>query len=166
MALAILGASASVATAVLVASSDVLTHPQLNAGIRSLAITLFVGIGVYTHWRRPDSAAGLLLAGIGAIFSLTTLMALRAPLLFTLGRVALASLIVFTAYAFVCFPSDRLSGSVACVFIRVAALSSAVVWALTLALARQLPTAGPVAQCAVQCPDNALQIANASPRCL
>ena len=45
---------------------------------------------------------------IGVSFSLTTLMALRAPLPFTLGRVALAFLIVFTAYVFVCFPRDRL----------------------------------------------------------
>jgi signal transduction histidine kinase len=162
IALVVAGTVASGATVALVAGSDVLTHPHPNAVVRGMAVALFAWVGAYTWWRRPDSALGLLVAGTGLSFSLTSLMALDESLPFTLGRVALALFIVLTAYVFVCFPRDHLGPGVERGFIRALALSSLVVWAVALPLTDKLPQGGPVAQCSRECPRNALRLVSAS----
>src|SRR5436190_1098987 len=101
------GAVAAAASVTLIAGSDVLSHPHSNAMVRGLAVVLCTAVGAYTWWQRPESKMGLLVAGIGLIFSLTSLMALDGPVPFTLGRVATAGRVLFTAYVYVCFPRDR-----------------------------------------------------------
>jgi signal transduction histidine kinase len=159
--LLVAGVGVAVGTVVVVTGSDVLMHPHFNATVRGLAVVLCVASGAYTRWRRPDSALGLLVAGMGLSFSLTSLMAFRAALPFTLGRLALAVFIVFTAYVFVCFPRDRLGDGFERRLMRAAVLASVVVWTLTVALAQQLPIGGPIAQCVGECPRNALQLVDA-----
>jgi len=162
IAVVLAGAVATVATVVVVAGSDVLSHPHANAFARGLAVALCVAVGAYTWWWRPDSVLGALVAGIGLSFSLTSLMAFRASLPFTMGRVALAIFVLFTVYVFACFPRDRLGSAVERAFVRGLVLSSAVVWLLALAFAKELPVGGPVAQCSGGCPLNALRLVTTS----
>src|SRR4029079_10942155 len=96
IALVVAGAVATAATVVVVAGSDVLSHPHANAAARGLAISLCVGVGAYPWWRRPASVLGALVAGIGLSFALTSPMAFRASLPFTIGRIALAVFVLFT----------------------------------------------------------------------
>ena len=156
------GAVATGATVAVVADSDVLTHARANAAARGLAIAFCFAVGAYTWWRRPESSLGALVAGMGFSFSLTSLMAFPGSVAFTLGRVALAVFVVFTAYVFVCFPRDHLGSDIGGWFIRALALISAVVWALVLALTQDLPVGGPLAQCTGECPPNALQLVDTS----
>jgi signal transduction histidine kinase len=152
------GAVATVVSVTLVAGSDVLTHPHPNAAARGLAVALCTAVGAYTWWQRPGSRLGLLVAGIGLSFSITSLMALAAPVPFTLGRVATAGFVVFTVYVFVCFPRDRLAPGPAAWFVHALVVMTAVLWALALALTAELPVGGPVAQCSGPCPRNAFQL--------
>jgi hypothetical protein len=55
LAMLLAGAVATVASVLLVAGSDVLTHPHSNATARGLAIALCTGVGAYTWWLRPES---------------------------------------------------------------------------------------------------------------
>src|SRR3954447_491289 len=160
--LVVAGVVATGATVGVVATSDVLSHPHANAGARGLAVALCVAVGAYTWWRRPDTALGALVAAIGLGFSLTSLMAFRGSLPFTLGRIALAVFVVFTVYVFVCFPRDRPGSSLERAFVGALVVANAVVWVLALALVRELPVGGPVAQCSGRCPPNALRVIGAS----
>jgi hypothetical protein len=112
------GAVATAATVAVVASSEVLTHPHRNAALRGFAVALFVAVGAYTWWRRRESRLGLLVAGIGLSFSLTSLMAFAGSLPFTLGRVALAVFVVSTVCVFLCFPRDHVDRGIGSWFIR------------------------------------------------
>jgi signal transduction histidine kinase len=155
------GAAATVVSVTLVAGSDVLTHPHPNAVARGLAVALCTAVGAYTWWQRPDSRLGLLVAGIGLSFSLTSLMALAGPVPFTLGRVVLAGFVVLTVYVFLCFPRDRLAPGPAAWFFDALAAITAILWALALALTAELPVGGPVAQCSGSCPPNPFQVVHA-----
>jgi signal transduction histidine kinase len=160
LALCAAGAGASGLTVIAVAASQVLSHPSANAAARGVAVALFVAVGAHTWWRRPDSGLGLLIAGIGLSFALTSLMAFERPLPFALGRVALAGFILFTAYVFACFPRDHLAPGPERRLIRAFALTTVVLWALMLGLGDELPVGGPVARCVGPCPRNALQLAH------
>jgi signal transduction histidine kinase len=161
IAMLVAGAVSTAATVALVAGSEVLTHPHPNAVLRGLAVALCVAVGAYTWWRRPESRLGLLVAGMGLSFSLTSLMAFPASLPFTLGRIALAVFVVFTVYVFACFPRDHLGRDAGSWFIRALAIMNTVLWALALAVTVELPVGGPVAQCADRCPGNALRFVDA-----
>jgi signal transduction histidine kinase len=155
------GAAATAGSVTLVARSEVLTHPHANAVARGLAIALCTAVGAYTWWQRPDSRLGLLVVGIGLSFSLTALMALEAPVPFTLGRVATAGFVLMAVYVFVCFPRDHLAPGPPTWFIRALAVMTTGVWVLALALCEELPVAGPVGQCSGPCPRNAFSLVSA-----
>src|SRR6188472_1088674 len=120
------GVAAGAATAVVVAGSDILVNPGISAGARAGFVTANVIGGAYTWWRRPTSAFGLLFAGVGLLFSVTTLNALSAPLAFTLGSVVYAGVILALVYLFTCYPRDHLEAEAERRFIAALALAMAV----------------------------------------
>ncbi|MDP9308596.1 MAG: histidine kinase dimerization/phosphoacceptor domain-containing protein [Actinomycetota bacterium] len=161
---ATLGAAGVVPTAITawaVASSEILYKPGITAVVRALFVASFVGVGMYTWWRRRDSRLGLLVAGVGLFYALTSLNAFRDPLLFTLGRLALAATVVYMAYVFLCFPRDRLGSKPERWFIEALAVGTAILWTATLALTEKLPVGGALADCGSRCPHNPLRLVSA-----
>jgi signal transduction histidine kinase len=155
--LAAAGVAAGAVTAVVVAGSDILVDPGVSAAARAGFVAANVVGGAYTWWRRPSSGFGLLFAGVGLLFSLTTLNALSAPVPFTLGSVVYAVVILTLVYLFMCYPRDRLASGAERRFIAGLCIAMAVVWAFVLAVAVKLPPTGPFSDCAHACPDNPLR---------
>jgi signal transduction histidine kinase len=133
-------------------------HSQATAVAKATLIATWVAVGVYTWWRRPSSRLGPLLAGAGFVYTACSLATVDRPLPFTLGRVALAGLVVYLVYLFAGVPRGRLQTTLERRFVAVAAALSALLWALVLVLSDRLPHGGPVTDCTTRCPGNALQL--------
>ena len=115
-------------------------------------------IGAYTWWRRPGSRFGIIVAETGLGFAVASLNASSDSLAHTIGRVALAAVVVYLAYAFLCFPRDRLETPVERRLIGAFAVATAALWLVTLPLVETLPASGPIVDCGDACPDNAFQL--------
>jgi len=102
------GTVATLLTLLLVAASDVLAHPGINAVLRAVNIVSAVGFGAATWYLRPRSRLGPLLVGIGFLFALTTLQAFSASLAYNTGRLLLPASWVALLYAFLAFPTGRI----------------------------------------------------------
>ena len=159
--LALLLFAGAFATAVSVWSawgSTLIEAPHTTAVVRGVIVASYVGVGAYTWWQRPTRRLGALIAAAGLLYSLTSFATSEQSLAFTLGRLALALLVVYFAYLFVCFPHDRLSTNAERRLITVVAATSAVVWAVVLAFAEELPHGGAFSDCVGNCPSNAFQV--------
>ena len=130
--------------------------------VTALLVAGYSGVGVYTWWRRPRSRLGPLVAIGGFLYALTALVASTESWRFTVGRLALAVLVVFIAYLFLCFPRDRLGSKLERRFMLAFASASAVAWALVLALVPTLPHGGAFSDCSRDCPKNAFQLVDTS----
>jgi signal transduction histidine kinase len=158
------GVLAAAASAWFVASSSVLTQPVATGILRGLYVAAYVGAGLYTWWRRPDSTLGPLVAGLGFIFALTSLNSSPNALTYTLGMTIWAAYVVYNAYVYLCFPRGRLESRRETGWFSALALSSVVLWTAILLFAQQLPAGAVWADCADRCPDNAFQIVETSDR--
>ena len=161
-ALAGLGAAAAGLTVWTIWTSPIAYAPETTAILKGLSVLAYVSVGAYTWWRRPRSRLGPLVAGAGLLMAVTSLAASAGPLNFTLGRVALAVLVTYLVYLFLCFPRDRLSSRLERRYVLVFAAASAAVWAVVLVLARTMPRGGAFTDCATGCPENPLRLVNAS----
>jgi signal transduction histidine kinase len=140
----------------------VLESPTGSAALRGLFVASYIAVGTYTWWRRPDSRLGLLVAGAGFLYALTSFDAAESPGPYTFGRVALAAFIVYLVYVFLSFPYDRLRSDLERRFMAAFAVATVIVWALALVLTHELPVPGPFVDCASRCPDNAVGVAGVS----
>jgi signal transduction histidine kinase len=159
LSLTALGAVAAAATAWTVAQSPVLESPTATAAVRALFVASYAAVGIYTWWRRPDSRLGLLVAGAGFLYALTSFNASETPALFTFGRVALAAFVVYLLYVFLSFPYDRLRSDLERRFMAAFAVATVILWTLALTLTHELPAPGPFVDCKSSCPENALGLA-------
>jgi hypothetical protein len=162
LAIAAAGAVAAGTTTWLVTRSSVLVQPYSNGILRGLIVASYAAVGAYTWWRRPASRLGLLIAGTGLAFALTSLDASARPLEYSLGRATLAMTAVLLGYVALCFPRDRLGSQFERRFLAGLVVATTLSWALALALAERLPPAGAFARCAGRCPRNAFQLVGAS----
>jgi signal transduction histidine kinase len=126
--------------------------------VRAAIVGSYVAIGIYTWWRRPASRFGPMLAETGLLFAVAALNASTDALAHTIGRVALAAVVLCLAYTFLCFPRDRLDGLLERRLIAAFVVVTGALWLVTLPLAQTLPAAGPIVDCGSRCPDNALQL--------
>ena len=126
--------------------------------VRAAMVGSYVAVGTYTWWRRPASRFGAMLAETGLLFAVAALNASTDELAHTVGRVALAVIAVYLAYAFLCFPRDRLETSLERRLVAAFAGVTGVLWLVTLPLAGTLPASGPIVDCGDRCPGNALQL--------
>jgi signal transduction histidine kinase len=156
LAVGVVGIAATVLTAWAVARSPILVDRMSISIWRGVIVALYVGVGLYTWWRRPDSRLGLLLVGNGLLYAATSFNASGASPAYTLGMVLWAGYVVYTAYVLLAYPRGHLESRLARVFIGVYALSTAVVWTLILALSPTFPAAGAFNDCGARCPVNAL----------
>jgi signal transduction histidine kinase len=153
------GAAGVVATALTVwavARSPILVDPTSLSIWRGLIVALYVAVGLYTWWRRPDSRLGPLVVGNGFLYAATSFNASGASPAYTLGMVMWAVYVVYTAYVLLSYPRGRLESRLERAFIRAYAVSTAVLTGLTLALSPTFPAAGAFNDCGTRCPANAL----------
>ena len=155
-AVGIAGALATALTAWAVSRSPTLVDPKGTSIWRSLVVASYVGVGLYTWWRRPGSRLGPLLVGNGFLYALTSFNASGNSAAYTLGMTMWAVYVVYTAYVLLSYPRGRLESRLERTFIGVYALSTAVLTALNLALSPTFPAAGSFNDCGTRCPDNAL----------
>ena len=155
------GIVAAAVTAWAVARSPILVDPKSVSIWRGLIVALYVAVGLYTWWRRPDSRLGPLLMGNGFLYAATSFNASGASAAYTLGMVMWAVYVVYTAYLLLSYPRGRLELRLEREFIYAYALSTAVVWSLILALSPTFPGAGAFNDCGTRCPANALVGGNA-----
>ena len=102
-------------------------------------VASYVGVGLYTRWRRPGSRLGLLLVGNGFLYAATSFNASGASSMYTLGMVMWAVYVVYTAYVLLSYPRGRLQSRLERAFIGAYALSTAVLTGLTLVLSPTFP---------------------------
>jgi signal transduction histidine kinase len=138
--------------------SPVLVNPSAVGLWRAAIVAAYWAVGTYTWWRRPDSRLGPVVTGVGLVYAATSLAGSGASLVHTLGMVAWAACVVYTAYLYLCFPSGRLESQLERAFMSAIAIGTAVVWALLLALSPSLPAGGSFVNCGHRCPPNALQV--------
>ena len=150
------GVVATALTVWAVARSPILVDPTSVSIWRGLIVALYVVVGLYTWWRRPDSRLGPLLVGNGLLYAATSFNASGASPAYTLGMAMWAVYVVYTAYLLLSYPQGRLASRLERAFIRAYALSVAVVWSLILALSPKFPGAGAFNDCGTRCPANAL----------
>ena len=161
-ALAGLGAAAAGLTAWTIWGSPIASAPETTAIVKGLSVVAYVTVGAYTWWRRPRSRLGPLVAVAGLLMAATSLAASASELNFTLGRIALAILVVYFVYLFLCFPRDRLSSQLERRYVLAFAVASVAVWTIVLALARTMPKGGAFSDCGTACPGNPLQVVDTS----
>src|SRR3984885_1974528 len=97
LAVGVAGAVATAVTAWAVSGSPILVDPMGVAVWRSLVVASYVGVGLYTWWRRPDSRLGPLLVGNGFLYAATSFNASGASRAYTLGTVMWGVDVVYTA---------------------------------------------------------------------
>jgi hypothetical protein len=108
--------------------------------VRGLYIAAYVAAGAYTRWRRPTSNLGPLLAAVGLAFALASLNASGDDLAFTFGMIAWAVYVFLVAYTALSFPRSRPTTRLEQTFVRAVWLTTAVLWALILVFADELPS--------------------------
>ena len=156
VAVGLAGIGATAVTAWAVADSPILVDPKSVSIWRALVVASYVSVGLYRWWRRPDGRFGPLLVGNGFLYAATSFNASGASSAYTLGMVFWAVYVVYTAYLLLSYPGGRLESTLERAFIRVYALSTAVLWSLILALSPTFPAAGSFNDCGTRCPPNAL----------
>jgi signal transduction histidine kinase len=158
----VLGAVAAVATTVSGWHSPLVNEPEATAAAKGLIVAAYVTVGAYTWWQRPRSRLGPLVASVGFLYTVTALTASARPLPFAIGRLAVAVLVVYFVYLFLCFPRDRLYSSFEERFVLAFAAATGVVWAAVLMLTSKLPHGGALTDCMKRCPDNPFQVVDGS----
>ena len=129
---------------------------------KGLIVAAYASVGVYTWARRPASRLGPLITGAGFLYAATALTAVDSSFPYTVGRVALAALVVYFAYLFASFPRGRPQSVFERRFVVAAGTLTVVPWAVLLVFASQLPHGGPLSDCTTDCPGNALQLVHSS----
>jgi len=161
-ALGFAGASASVLAGWLLWKSPLISHPEAMGFGKGLIVAAYSSVGVYTWARRPASRLGPLITGAGFLYTVTALTAVDDSFLYTVGRVALAALVVYFAYLFASFPRGRPQSAFERRFVAAAVALTVVPWAVLLVFASELPHGGPLSDCTANCPGNALQLVQTS----
>ena len=90
----------------------------------------------------PAAGSGSSSPRLGLGFAVASLNVSSDSLAHTIGRVALAAVVVYVAYAFLCFPRDRLETRCERRLITAFALASAALWLVTLPLVETLAGVG------------------------
>src|SRR5829696_3946723 len=102
------GAVAAVGTAFVVARSDVLAEPNVNAALRYLNVVSAIGVGAVTWSLRPRSRLGPVLIVPGFLYAVTSLQASADPYAYNIGRLLLPLCAVALLYASLAFPTGRI----------------------------------------------------------
>lgn len=132
------------------------SRPELVALARALIVGVPVAAGLYTWGRHGSERFGLLLVGLGAGLSLTTLAESDDELLYTFGRIAGWLVEVLVVYAILSFPTGRLPGHKDRVLVGAMGLVVLTLFLPRLALMDDFEVPSPYTSCTHDCPSNAL----------
>jgi signal transduction histidine kinase len=160
--LAVAGASASVLAGWLVWQSPLVAQAHATAVAKSVIVAAYVGVGAYTLARRQATRLGPLIVGAGFLYAVTSLTGVDGSFAYTVGRIALAALVLYFAYLFASFPRGRPNVPIERGFVAASAALIVVPWAVLLVFANTLPHGGPLTDCTTTCPGNALQLVHTS----
>ena len=164
VAVGVAGIVATGVTAWAVANSPILVNRSGDAIWRSSFVAVYVAVGAYMWWRRPESRLGPIVAGVGFIYAGVSLNASGAPLAYTLGMVVWVAMVLYVMYMYLCVPRGWLESLFDRRFMLAFVLGTAVVWGLILAVSPTLPVGSDFTNCGTNCPHNALQIVSGSAR--
>jgi signal transduction histidine kinase len=153
-----LGAAATAAAFWIGATSPVLDQPVLTASVWALCISAYLGVGLYTWWRRRDSRLGPLITGIAFVYAGMALTGSANATLHTFGMVAWSFAVIYSTCVYLCFPSGVLASSGERRLIVAFGSATAVLWLLILPLAPHPPGGGPLVSCGSSCPANGFQV--------
>jgi signal transduction histidine kinase len=149
------GAAATAASAA-IAFAGAASHPGLVALGRALIVGVPIAVGVYARYRQPDERFGFLLVAVGAGWCVTTLAESQDDVLYTVGRTAGWLMEALLIYAFLCFPSGRLTDR------RDRAIEGALAGVVAafylpqLVVAEDFSVPSPYTSCVDDCPGNAV----------
>ena len=158
LAIAAAGALACASTIWLGWASPIVSDPKTTSVVRGLLVATYLGVGAYTWRQRPSSRLGPLIMLTGFLFAVAALTAYDSPFPYLIGRLALAGVVLYLIYLFLCFPSGQLALPRERAYVVVAATTSVLVWAIALPLAQNLPHSGALTDCVQGCPENPLWV--------
>ena len=81
-----------------VANSPILVNRSGDVIWRGLFVAVYVAVGEYSWWRRPESRLGPIVAGAGFLYAVTSMNASGDPLVYTLGMVVWAGYVLYAIY--------------------------------------------------------------------
>src|SRR4051794_2125518 len=142
-------------------SSDHLERPVVTGVYYGYLTSAPMVIGLYWWTRRPASRFGPLLVAFGVSAWVVSWQSSDWPLVFDVGVLGDAALILLTFWLFLAFPSGRLETLANRLLIGAVAVALGgffLPWAL---LSPVIAGGGPLAACVPACPDNVLQVATA-----
>jgi signal transduction histidine kinase len=161
-ALVVSGVVAGALTAWASDTSPVLVAPDATAVLRGLVIVVYVVAGAVTWHRRAGDRFAPLMVLLGFGFAIASLVTSGDESVYTVGRLLTAAWIALYLYAFLAFPAGRLGARVERAIVGAYALAAIVVWPIVVLVAKEVPPAGPFADCGDMCPDNGLRVVNIS----
>jgi signal transduction histidine kinase len=148
---------------VVTAESSSSAHPELAAAARGAIVALPIAVGLCATAWRPYRRFGLMLALIGAGWSLAALAESSDPVLYSTGRVAAWFVEVGFVWVILAFPSGSLTGRWDRVLVIAFAVLVLVGYMPTALLADDYPTPSPWTECDADCPANAFQVLGSEP---
>jgi hypothetical protein len=101
------GALACALTVWVVSESPTLVNARAMGVVRGLLVGVWICVGLLTFRRQSDTRLGPVFIGAGFLYTMVSFDASGSPLVYTVGRVLLATLVVYLLYLFTCFPRDR-----------------------------------------------------------
>lgn len=137
--------------------------PGLVGVVRTLAIGVPIGVGIFTWKRHPDYPVGRLLVAAGFAWSLTTLAESSNEVLYSLGRVFVMLVEPTLLFVLLAFPFARLQGRAALGLVLAATIVVLTLYLPTALMVHQYPVPTPYASCATECPDNAFALTSHQP---
>jgi signal transduction histidine kinase len=146
------------------ASGSVLISPLAAGFGRSLVVVLYPLIGLYAWRRRPSERFGPILVLLGLTYAFTDPMASGDPVAHSVGRLFNVAWVGLYIFAFLSFPSGRLTSRAERVVVWAYAAVCLAVWPLVVLTAPKVPAGGNFTGCGNKCPANGLRAFDAAER--
>lgn len=132
----------------------------LSALQTGIGVLLVWGVAVAVRMRYPRRPLGLLLFVLAGAQAAQTLVSSPSPMLSSLARASRPAVELLLIWVMLAFPSGRLQDWRTRGLVVAGALAILLLWLPTVLFSSRFPIAGPMVVCQLDCPDNALSIAD------
>jgi len=150
--------AAAIAAFWITVNAHFLAHPGWLAVQKADWILGPTGVGLYWRLRRPDNRLGVLLIALGFCGVLYIFTSSTVPVLFGIGVLTEAPIIVLTMGAILAFPTGRLDGLAERGILLVLVLTTGLVYVIATLTAPQFSPSFSLSGCRAACPENGLAI--------
>ena len=161
-AIAIVGASAATAVALLTSENPAALPHGLAVEIRVVMSVALIGTGVYAQTSKIQARMGGLLIAVGLLSSLWLLNGSANRVAFSIGAVFTGFMPLVFAYLMLAHPIGHLPSRAEFRFLWLTGGAMAVLWLLSIAMTLQPPLKTPLIQCGPHCPDNVFSLGSAT----